>query len=177
MAKTEEMEYLKKLASEIDMIRPDLQRLGFKRDNILILREYADYSAAIDVIFLHLQKPYLDRIHETLGRLLELPAAFPLWRDLVSMYQIADKDASPGLMTGLAVALSGHLKKSNSPELRQEVIKLLRDKSRGKTRVFFLSCFRRKRDEDSINLIDELSTDPDLKNEITSWKRKPKTER
>ena len=52
MIENQEVEYLKRLSSEIDLIRPDLQRLGFKRDNILILNtEYPDYSAAIDVIF------------------------------------------------------------------------------------------------------------------------------
>jgi hypothetical protein len=126
MGNTDEIEYWKRLALEIDMIRPDLQCLGFKRDNIRNLHtEYPDYSAAIYVIVSHFQKPYLYKIHEILERLLGLPAAFALWRDLVSMYQIADKDTSPGLMKGLAVAWSGHLMKSNSPELRQEVIKLL----------------------------------------------------
>ncbi len=173
MANTDDIEYWKKLASEIDQIRPDLQRLGFKRDNILNLHtEYPDYSAAIDMIFSHLQKPYLDKILETLGRLLAHPSAFRLWRDLLQMYVQADKDASPGLMTGLAVALSEQEITSKSSELRQEIIKLLRDRSRGKTRLFFLYCFRRKRDEVSIRLIDELSTDPDLKIEIASWKRK-----
>jgi hypothetical protein len=97
-----------------------------------------------------------------------------LWEDLVEMYQKADKDSSPGLMTGLAVALSEQEIASKSSELRQEIIKLLRDRSRGKTRLFFLYCFRRKRDEVSMRLIDELSTDPDLEIEIASWRRKPR---
>lgn len=156
------------------MIRPDLQRLGFKRDNILILRDNPEYSAAIDVIFEHIQRPYLDRIQETLGRLLAHPAAFKYWRDLVHMYQQANKDSSPGLMTGLAIALEEQRNRSKSPELRTEVIKLIRDRTRGQSRILLLNCFRRKRDEESMNLIDELSTDPDLKTEIASWKRKPR---
>ena len=156
------------------MIRPDLQRLGFKRDNILILRDYPDYSAAIDVIFEHIQRPYLDRIQETLGRLLAHPSAFKFWRDLLYLYQRADKDLSPGLMDGIAIALSEQCSRSKSPELRNEIIKLLRDRTRGQSRILILDCFRRKRDEESMNLIDELSTDPDLKVEIASWKRKPR---
>ena len=114
MTYTEDIEYLMQLSSEIDMIRPDLQRLGFKRDNILILRDYPDYSAAIDVIFEHIQRPYLDRIQETLGRLLAHPAAFKLWRSLLDMYRKGDKESSPGLMTGLAIALSEQLTVSKS---------------------------------------------------------------
>ena len=174
MVYVEEVEYWKRLASEIDMIRPDLQRLGFKRDNILILRDYPDYSVAIDVIFEHIRRPYLDRIQDTLGRLLAHPSAFPRWRELLGIYQNADKGLSPGLMDGIAIALSEHCNRSKSPELRNEIIKLLRDQSRGPSRIFFLHCFRRKRDAESMDLIDELSTDPDLKVEIASWKRKPR---
>ena len=158
-----------------ESLRQDLLELGFKRNNIRNLHiDYPDYSKAIGVIFSHLKKPHSDRIHEILGRLLEHPAAFPLWKDLVSMYQLADKDASPGLMTGLAVALSGQLRKSNSAELLKAIIELLRDSSRGLTRVFFLGFFRRKRDVESMTLLNELSTDSDLKVEIASWKRVPR---
>ena len=175
MADNDDIEYLKQLSAEIDLIRPDLQRLGFKRDNILILRDHPDYSAAIDVIFDHIQRPYLDRIQETLGRLLAHPSGFKYWRDLVDMYGRANKDSSPGLMDGLAIALMEHCNRSKSPELRNEIIKLIRDRSRGQSRLLLLWCFRRKRDEESMNLIEELSTDPDLKVEIASWKRKPRT--
>jgi hypothetical protein len=172
MTDIERMEYWKRLSAEIDLIQPDLQRLGFKRDNIRDLHiEYPDYSAAIDLIFSHLQRPYLDKIHEILGRLLAHPAAFRLWRDLVTLYQKADKDSSPGLMDGLAIALREHCNRSKSQELRNEIIKLLRDKSRGESRIFFLNCFRRKRDKESLDLIAELKDDPDLKKEISSWRR------
>ena len=175
MIENQEVEYLKRLSSEIDLIRPDLQRLGFKRDNILILNtEYPDYSAAIDVIFSHLQKPYLGRIREALARLLAHPAAFRLWKHLVAMYQSANKDSTPELMDGLAIALSEQCIRSKSPELRNEIMALLRDQSRGDSRILLLRCFRRKRDSESMALIDELSTDPDLKTEIASWKRKAK---
>jgi hypothetical protein len=172
MTENEKTEYWTKLASEIDLIRPDLQNLGFKRDNILILRDYPDYSAAIDVIFEHIKKPYLDRVQETLGQLLAHPSAFSRWGELLTIYQNADKCSSPGLMDGIAIALCEHLKRSKSTELENEINKLLRDRSRGQSRILFLSCFRRKRDEDSMNLIVELSTAQDLKTEIASWKRK-----
>jgi hypothetical protein len=43
MANTDDIEYWKRLALEIDMIRPDLQRLGFKKDNIRNL--HTEYPA------------------------------------------------------------------------------------------------------------------------------------
>jgi hypothetical protein len=158
MTEVEKAEYLQLQYRDEEPIRDELLRLGFKRNNIRNLHtNYPDYSAAIDVIFSHLQKPHLDRVHEILGRLLAHPAAFRLWGDMVDIYQEVDKDSSPGLMDGLAIALQEHCNRSKSPELRNKIIQLLRDQSRGGSRM---------------NLIDELSTDPDLKTEIDSWKRK-----
>jgi hypothetical protein len=154
----------------------DLTEAGF--DVLLIIDmtwKYSDYSAAFPVIMRHLnKKDCYDRGLEDLGRLMAHQSAFPLWRDLLTLYNSADKATQNGMLGGLAIALSEHYMRSKLPELRIELIKSLRDQSRGESRILLLDCFRRKRDEESMNLVDELSTDPDLKIEIASWKRKPR---
>jgi hypothetical protein len=168
----ERLEMHRRTAANERPILIDFESRGYVTNYVGALPEfYEDYSSLVPTIFHHLKRSYEDKVLESLARLLAHSAAFPLWRDLVAMYQKADKDSSPGLMTGLAVALSEQLMKSKSPEFRQEVIKLLRDRSRGETRLFFLDFFRRKRDKESLDLITELKDDPDLKKEISSWKR------
>jgi hypothetical protein len=153
-------------------IRKELEELGYKSEYVFDIRhKYPNYESAIPIIFLHLQKQYSDRLLEDLATLLGHPSAFSLWPKLYEMYTVASPDLSPKLMMGLARSLSEHGLRSKSQELKSAIITLLQDKTRGESRLLLLDCFRRKRDQESIELIASLAHDPDLKKEISSWKR------
>ena len=150
----------------------DFESRGFATSSVGALRmHYKDYSSLVPIIFSHLKRNYQDKIREDLARLLENSAAFQYWQELAQMYIEADPDSNEGLMTGIAVALNGLYKLTKNPDLLNKIYKLLRDRSRGVTRIMMLDCIRRKRDGESVALITELAADPDLKKEITSWKR------
>jgi hypothetical protein len=103
------------------------------------------------------------------------PAVREVWPMLVNKYKnAAGRDekcevlnAIKGAKDGFACALAAS---ASDTEMR-DLVDLVRDQSNGITRVLMLSALRRSKKSEAILALKELANDPDLKNEIASWRK------
>lgn len=138
------------------------------------------YPNAIPVLLKHLQLPYADRTREGIARALAVrdPQVRDAWPLLVTEYRKAKsgqgfkapgdvKMYELGAKDGLACALSAAVTKKRL----EEFLELLRDRNNGPSRLLLLSALRRSKDPVVLSVLDHLADDPDLANEIRSWRR------
>lgn len=119
-------------------IASDLRERGFDIESAWdLVGRTEPYPLAFPVLLEHLRRGgYPDRIMEGLGRALAVPPAVEFWDDLRELYLQAK---GPGEEEGLAVALAA----TASSEHFDDLTRLLREDSRGSSRVHFLSAIQR----------------------------------
>lgn len=80
------------------------------------------------------------------------------------------KEFRLGAKDGLACALSVAV----TDETLEELIAIAKDPKQGKSRVLLLSALKKRRDKNPLakQAIAELANDPDLKDEIASWRKR-----
>jgi len=153
-------ELLKK--DELPIIQ-SLNKVGISVTSVWdLVNTKKSYSLAIPILIEHIKKPYHLRIKAGIARTLAVPEAKELaWDVLLSEYEKAVPDENiddpnkKGYKDGLALAISF---------LADEIIlKLVKDKKHGASRVFFIEkLYNFKTNEDVIAGINNLKKDTDL---------------
>lgn len=172
-----------RLKEEEKQLVADINQAGYLVDSVWVLKSrYKDYSNAIPILLEHLPMPYSDVIKDGIARALavrddRVKKAWPL---LVSEYMKArdgkgfsapgdDIETKLGAKEGLATALAAAVSEETLPEL----IRIIKCSDHGGSRVFLLEPLKKRRKKNSAiaQLIAELSQDPMLNIEISSWKK------
>lgn len=173
-----------RIRTEAAPLLAELQAVGLKIQSVGDLIAMSErYEAAIPILLKHLRMPYSDVVRETIARSLAVPEpeVRKAWPMLVEEYCKAatgwgikapgdTKEFRLGAKDGLACALSVAV----TDETLEELIAIAKDRTQGESRVLLLSALKKRRNKDPLakQAIAELANDPDLKNEIASW-RKP----
>ena len=133
----------------------DLGGVGCRVDSVWDLVNTSDpYPQALPVLLDHLRRGgYPDRVMESLGRALAVKPSVAYWDTLRGLYLSAQ---GPGEETGLAVALAACATTDHFDDL----VALLREESRGSTRILFLRPIRRLRRRQGLEIIESLVDDP-----------------
>ena len=133
----------------------DLRDAGYDVNSVWDLgNKPVPYPAAFPVLLEHLRRGgYPDRVMESLGQALAVRAMAPEWEVIKALYLGA---RSPGEETGLAVALAGSATRDHLDEL----VALLREESRGATRIYFLRPIKRLGGDRGRALLESLVDDP-----------------
>ncbi len=178
--KQERTERSARLRAEEAPILADLRALGRNLDSVWdLVNSSTKHPDAIPVLLKHLPLPYSDRIREGIARSLALvdPRVSKAWPMLVEEYRNAPegwgiiakgetKEFRLGAKDGLACALSV----SVTDETLEELIALTKDRTQGESRVLLLTALRKSKNLLAKQAIEELASDPDLKEEIASWR-------
>ena len=125
------------------------------------------YDEALPILFEHLTKDYPDEILDGIARALAVPQALPFRPTLISLFR-RDPPVSEGFRFGLGLAIAH----TTGPQNLAETIELAKDRSLGESRLALLLAIRHSRKPEIGQVIEELSSDPDLAKEIASWKRR-----
>lgn len=180
-------ESVKRIRVEAEPLLAELKAAGLDIRSVgdLISRS-EKYEQAIPILLKHLLMPYSDVIRETIARSLAVPepAVINAWPILVEEYRKAPIGwgiKGPGdteehrlrAKDGLACALSVAATDDTLPEL----IALAKDPSHGESRILLLSALRKSKNPIAKKAIEELSFDPGLEKEISSWSRKKTKEK
>jgi hypothetical protein len=173
-----------RIRAEAAPLLVELQAAGLKIQSVGDLIAMPErYEAAIPILLKHLQMPYSDVVRETIARSLAVPEAEvrKAWPMLVEEYRKAPigcgikgpgdtKEFRLGAKDGLACALSVAV----TDETLEELIAIAKDRKQGESRVLLLSALKKRRSKHPLakQAIAELANDPDLKDEIASWRKR-----
>lgn len=159
------------LRIEEEPILVDLRKVGLDIESVWdLVNTSSKYTEAIPTLIKHLILPYQDVIRGGIARSLAVPEAKSIWRTLVNEYKKEPTGGSGlGAKEGLACALSATV----TEDTLSEYIDLIKDKSHGESRGLLLSELKKRRKKNPVvaQVIEELENDPDLKIEISSWKK------
>lgn len=125
------------------------------------------YDEVLPILFEHLTKDYPDEILDGIARALAVPQALPYRPTFISLFR-RDPPVSKGFRFGLGIAIAH----TTGPDNLAETIELLKDRSLGESRLALLLVIRHTRKPEIRQVIEELSSDPDLAKEIASWNRR-----
>jgi len=134
-------------------------------DDLVNTRER--YDEALPILFEHLTKDYPDEILNAIARALAVPQALPYRPTFINLFR-----RKPLLSGELRYALGLAIANTTGPANLAETIELARDRSLGDSRMALLFAFKRSRKPEVRQVIEELSSDPDLAKEIASWKKR-----
>jgi hypothetical protein len=169
-----------RLRVEAEPLLADLDAVGWKVESVWdLVNTSAIYAEAIPVLLKHLVLPYSDRTREGIARALAVPDARGAWSTLAEEYQKAPqgvgaiapgetKEFRLGTKDGLACALAA----TATEEVMDELVALAKDRTHGSSRVLLLSALRKSKSSVAKEALSELASDPDLKKEIASWRRR-----
>ena len=133
-------------------------------DDLVNTRER--YDEALPILFEHLKKDYPDEVLNAIARALAIPQALPYRPTFISLFR-RDPPVSEEFRYALGLAIAN----TTGPDNLAETIELAKDRSLGDSRLALLFAFKRLRKPEIRQVIEELSSDPDLAKEIASWKR------
>jgi hypothetical protein len=151
----------------------DLKAVGIFVDAPSELCQWTeDYSRAYPVLLKHLRLPHEDYIQGWLARpFARKNARQDYWPEIVKLFRETPADKSrDNMKQGLAIALCEMFCK----EVFEEYLDIISDGTLGTARVLMLQPLRRSKDARVQSLIDRLANDPDMKNEIGSWRERKK---
>ena len=140
----------------------------------LISMPTSDYEVGFAILLRHLQLPYSEGTRETIARALAVKEAAPHWDTLRKIYQETPAPVERGIgdaKDGLAAALTG----SMPADRVDKMIELVKDTGNGSSRLLLLRALRRSRQQRARDAIDQVADDPDLCQEIASWRKRKKS--
>jgi hypothetical protein len=160
----------------------ELRSVGIEIENVSdLVNTSRKYEPALPILLRHLLMPYSDATKETIARALAVSSPYIVesWPIFVEQYRVAKSGKGPrgpgdtkeyrlGAKAGLACVLSVAVTDDTLPEL----ISIAKDPSHGESRLLLLSALKRKRRKNHMaqQAINDLSLDPELSQEIASWK-------
>ena len=168
-----------RLRAEEKVLISELSKVGWRVDSIWdLVNASSKYTEAIPVLVRHLLLPYSDRTREGIARALAVPEARDYWSTLVAEYIKAPggkgviapgdtKEYQLGAKHGLACALAATV----TDATMEEFIDLAKNPVHGESRILFLRALRRSKNPLAKQALKELASDPDLKVEISSWRK------
>ena len=132
----------------------DLGDAGVRVDSVWdLVNTSVPYPDALHVLLAHLQRGgYPDRVMESLARALAVKPAVAFWASLRAQYLRAN---GRGEEEGLAVALTA----CATPDQFGDLVELVRDDSRGDSRIHFLRAVKRVGGPGGANLLESLRQD------------------
>ena len=122
------------------------------------------YPRAIPVLLDHLQRSYSDHLKEVIARALAVEEARPYWPTILEEYERSD-DGAAGSKFALALALA----QSAGPSELEEILRLLRERRHGESRLGLLFALKRLAPREALH---EFEDDPDLTLEVRHMLRK-----
>ena len=125
------------------------------------------YDEVLPILFEHLTKDYPPEILEGIARAMAVPEALPYRPTFIRLFR-----REPQMSKELRYALGLAIANTTVPDNLAETIALAKDRSLGDSRLALLFAFKRSRKPEIRQVIEELSSDPDLAKEIASWKRR-----
>jgi hypothetical protein len=157
------------LAAETASLVEELRGVGIDIAYLGDLRyDTPNFERGIAIILEHLAKDYSEPTKSVIAFLLTTPKAKIGWPTLVEEYRRTEQGVKPlCLKNTLAAALAQTVTSSTEDEL----LKLAQDRQNGTSRVLLLRGLRRSWKSEIKQALLDLASDPDLKKEITSWKR------
>jgi hypothetical protein len=160
------------LRADAEPVINELRSLGLHLNTLWdLVNSRLRHPKDLLVLIRHIDLPYRDENLEAIARALAVPYARPMWKEIKERYQRAAPDS--GLKDGLAVALAAISDGSTLEDLHD----IIRDPSNGESRVLLLHGLRKLRSPIARLALVELSSDPVLAEEISSWCRSAKLER
>jgi hypothetical protein len=154
-AEAERQVRVRELNRAEEPIVEELRAAGYEISSVWDLVNTSDpYPDALPILLTHLTRGgYPDRVMESLGRALAVRPAAPAWSTLRDLYLAAD---GSGEQEGLAVALTA----AATGDHLDQLIGLLRENSRGDTRILFLGAIGRVGGSRGRAVLESLTTDP-----------------
>jgi len=161
---------------EQEPILKELHSIGYDLNSVWDFVNTAKvYESAIPILIKHLQLPYSDGIRGGIARSLAVREAQYAWPTLVEAYcREPYHKRVPGTLLmqeakdGLAVALAA----TATDAVIEELIALAKDRSHGESRILLLRPLKKSKSPIAKMALVELASDPDLKKEIASWRKK-----
>lgn len=140
-----------------------LGNVGLVVDSVWDLVNTSDpYPAALPVLIRHLASgDYPDRVLEGIARALAVKPAVTYWDELERIYRHA---SGPDVKDGVAVALQTAATKAQIGRL----MALLSDTTQGPSRIFFVSAVLRLGGLSGWNLVQSLTSDPEVGKEAAA---------
>lgn len=178
----ERIERSRRIHEEQLKLLSELQSVGIEIENVSdLVNTSKKYEPALPILLRHLLMPYSDATKETIARALAVSSPYIVesWPIFVEQYRVAKSGLGPrgpgdtkeyrlGAKAGLACVLSVAVTDDTLPEL----ISIAKDPSHGESRLLLLSALKRRRRKNHMaqQAINDLSQDPELSQEIASWK-------
>jgi hypothetical protein len=144
----------------------DLRRVGVEVTSVWdLVNSPQPYPAALPVLLEHLERGgYPDRVMASLGRALAVKPAVAIWNRLHELYL---RSTGPEEEDALAAALAAA---ASRPQV-EELVALLGERSRGASRIHFLTPILRLGGERGQELVASLRADPVFGREATALLR------
>lgn len=141
----------------------DVQSAGFEVESVWdLVNTAASYRPALPVLLEHLGRDYPPAIREGIARALATPEARFARSELIEAF-VAEKNRR--VKDGLAVAVAETSDIEDVGDL-DDVLALLQNPEHGSSRILLLSVLERLTGRRQHDLLQELSTDPELTREI-----------
>lgn len=160
------------LRQEEEPIVRDLHAVGYDVASVWdLVNTSARYAKAVPVLLKHLRLPYSEATREGIARALAVdePAVQSAYVELVEQYRDAPFGAGRGRAKGgLACALAAAATETTLPHLAALVL----DRQQGPSRVLLLSALRKSKSALAKQTLRTAESDPELRKEIASWRRK-----
>lgn len=121
-------------------------------------------SRALPILLAHIQRPYPERVRESIARALAIPGAIEHWPTLLRLFETDPDPTSTGVKWALGCALAAAATDAAATDdVIEDVIRLLRDRRHGLSRVALVDVLASAA---SGKVLDELSSDPELAKEV-----------
>ena len=147
----------------------ELNHAGLKVASVWdLVNTKKSYAEAIPVLLNHLLRPYPDRVREGIARALAVPEARTGWATLLHAFKVDADRTTIGVKWALALALGA----AGSDEVLEDILPLMTDKSLGENRAPLLVILGRSKDPRAMALLQQLSDDPDIGNDVKKLLRR-----
>lgn len=155
----------------------DLSGVGIEVSSVWdLLETRSGYDQALPVLLTHLERRYPGVILEGIARAMAVPGGRKYLRNLIDLYQVkarlpeADEKGLPkgSLAHGLAIAIAALARADDL----DSILSLVKDRSLGASRSALILPIARFRNDRTIDLLRELSSDPALREEALEHLRK-----
>lgn len=120
------------------------------------------YPKLLPILFVHLDRPYPERVREGIARALAVPDSRSRWDELVNRYLAETDTTTNGMKWALHLAIAA----AADVTVLDKLIRLACDRRHGRNRAMFVNTLARIDDPRAQAALVELASDPDLADDV-----------
>jgi hypothetical protein len=141
----------------------DLAKAGIHVQTVLhLVSEGSSSPKALPLLLEHLQRPYPERVRESIARALAMPEAVGAWPQLVHLFETKADPTTTGVKWALGCTLASLATADGIVDL----IRLVQDRRHGGNRIALVDGLARSSDARARSALLEAGTDPELEREV-----------